>query len=485
MLSVAGITKRFGAVLANDAVSFDVAAGEVLGVLGENGAGKSTVMNIAGGLLTPDAGEIRIDGRAVAIDSPRTAARIGIGMVHQHFMLVEALTVEENLALGLVRAPRIDYAALRTRIDALGIPLDYTARVRDLPIAAQQRVEIVKALARDPRILILDEPTAVLAPAERDALFALVRKLKARGVATILISHKLEDILELCERVVVMRQGRVVATANAAGLARADLVRLVVGEDVPAPSRAARSPGAVVLEAHDLDAPGVRAATFTLHTGEVLGLAGVDGNGQSELVQLIAGMARASSGRLVYRLGGRTLEGLCPAARLRRAGLTHIAEDRLRHAAIGSLDLAANWLLTHLPFQGRFGITATGAAGASVETAITDYAIRARGPRAAMRELSGGNQQKLVIARELARNPDIVIAAYPTRGLDVRTQAFVKARLTAARDRGAAVLLVSNDLAEVMEIADRVMVMSAGRIHGPVDTAATTLAELGAWMTAR
>lgn len=500
LLALRGITKRYGELLANDAVSLEVAAGEVLGILGENGAGKSTLMNVLGGLTQADSGEIRLAGQPVIIDSPRAAAALGIGMVHQHYMLVPALTVAENFALGDTRwgAFPVDYHALEQRIgtlaQSLGMPIEFSARVRDLPIGAQQRVEILKALAREPRVLILDEPTAVLPPAERSALFNMVRTLRQRGVAIILISHKLEDMLEACDRVVVMRQGRVAATRPIAGASRGDLVRLVVGEEqLPANPRPVPALARVALKVEGLRArrsDGTLAfseVSFALHAGEVLGVAGVDGNGQSELVHILTGMAKPDAGRLVYRIADREHAGPLSAGTLRRLGLAHIAEDRLRHGAIGPLDLAANWLLTHLhlPRFNRLGWVAPGTASAHVRTAIVDYSIQTHGPSARLEELSGGNQQKLVIARELANRPAIVIAAYPTRGLDVRTMAFVKAQLLAARNRGAAVLVVSNDLAEITEIADSVMVMAGGHAHGPVPAATTTLQGLGAWMTGR
>jgi simple sugar transport system ATP-binding protein len=499
LLSVKGITKRYGAVVANDNVSFDLAPGEVLGVLGENGAGKSTLVKILGGLVRADAGEIRLSGQPATIDSPRVAAVHGIGMVHQHFMLVEALTVEENLALGDARWGRaaVDYAELRTHVGALAyelaMPVDFGARIRDLPVGAQQRVEILKALARNPRLLILDEPTAILATDERVALFAMIAKLRDREVATIIISHKLEDIFAICDRVAVMRHGRVVAVVRVAEQSPGSLVRLVVGDDVPASRRAPAVGTRVVLDVSGLRLRNADRALalddvrFSLHAGEVLGVAGVDGNGQSELVRVITGMTRPDAGRLLYRFGADDYLGPLEAGILRRLGMAHIAEDRLRHAAVGGLDLVANWLLTHLhvPTFNRGGWVATAPVADRVQTAIKDFSVKAPGPGAHFGELSGGNQQKLVVARELASSPDMIVAAYPTRGLDLRTIAFVKSQLLAARDRGAAVLVISNDVAEVLELADRVMVMSSGRIHGPVATQSATLEQLGAWMTAR
>ncbi|MDB5409609.1 MAG: hypothetical protein JWL84_4521 [Rhodospirillales bacterium] len=494
------IAKRFGATVANDGIDLTLAPGEVLGILGENGAGKSTLMNIIAGLLTPDSGEMLIDGREASLASPREAAAAGIAMVHQHFKLIGTLTVAENIALGDPRwgGRILRLAPLRREIGAvaagLGMAIDLDRRVDSLSVGEQQRVEILKVLSRRPRLLILDEPTAVLAQDERPGLFRMIAELASRGTAVIVISHKIEDIIESCGRVVVMRQGRVVDAAPVAGRTGAELVRMIVGDDLPP---VVRGGAAAQEEAALLTVEGVTVrrsngtlavdhANFTLRAGEILGLCGVDANGQSELVQVLTGMMRPDGGVLRYHLDGAP-PGWLDAAALRRLGLCHIPEDRHRHGILVGMALTANHLMTNLdrPVFNRRGWLRQGALDAGVERAIVDFAVTAPGPRALMAQLSGGNQQKLVLAREFAGAPRIVVAAHATRGLDQRTTTFVKQQLLRMRDAGAGVLLLSADLPEVWEIADRVMVMASGRLRGPVALNETSLQEVGHWMTAR
>jgi general nucleoside transport system ATP-binding protein len=497
LLELRGVTKRFPGVVANDDISLSLAPGEVLGVLGENGAGKSTLMNILAGLVVPDAGEIFIDGAPTHLTVPRDAVAAGIGMVHQHFKLIGALTVRENLALGDPRWGRrvVDYARLTATIGALardlGMGFEPAARIDDLSIGQRQQVEILKALARSPRILILDEPTSVLAPEERAGLFAMMARLKERGTGIILISHRLEDILETCDRVTVMRQGRVVGGGAVVGLTRADLVRMVVGNELPTIEHRASASGPLVLVVEGLTlrrpngSPAVAGASFELRAGEITALCGVDGNGQSELIELIAGMLAPQSGKLIYHLHGEQRPGPLAPARLRSLGVAHVPEDRQRRGVVAAFSLAGNWLLTNLwnaAFAPR-GWLRHDQARTRCGEAIRAYDIKARGPADLMRNLSGGNQQKLVLARELADAAELVLAAHATRGLDVRTIAFVLRELLRARDRGACVLLLSSDLDEVWEVADRVMVMSGGHLRGPVPLGATTRQEVGHWMT--
>jgi general nucleoside transport system ATP-binding protein len=497
LLELRGVTKRFPGVVANDDVSLSLAASEVLGVLGENGAGKSTLMNILAGLVIPDAGEIVLDGTPIRLATPRDAVAAGIGMVHQHFKLIDTLTVQENLALGDRSWGRrvVDYGRLNRTIGGLarelGMQFDPTARIERLSVGQQQQIEILKALSRNPRILILDEPTSVLAPEERGGLFAMIARLRERGTGVILISHRMEDILETCERVIVMRQGRVVGGGAVAGLDRATLVRMVVGESLPRLEHRSAHAGRPVLTVEDLvllrpnGLPAVAGASFELRAGEVTALCGVDGNGQSELIELIAGMRGPQGGKMVYHLRGGRHAGPMPPEALRALGVAHVPEDRLRYGLIGAFSLTDNWLLTNLwnaifapggwlrPEQGRI----------RCGQAIRAFDIRAGGPAARLRTLSGGNQQKFVLARELADTPQLIIAAHATRGLDVRTTDFVLRELLRARDRGAAVLLLSADLDEAWEVADQVMVMSRGHLRGPVPLAATTRHEVGHWMT--
>jgi simple sugar transport system ATP-binding protein len=460
-----------------------VAPGEVLGILGENGAGKSTLMNILAGLVRPDQGTVRLEGKRVSFKTPKDAIAAGIGMVHQNFKLVENLSVEENLALGDPRWGRglIDYRRLRSDLvlltDDLGIEVNPEAIIGELPIGKQQQVEIVKALWRRPRVLILDEPTAVLAPEERQGLIDLIRRMKAGGTAVILISHKLEDILACCDRVVVMRQGRVVDSGPVAGRSHADLVRMVVGGALaPVPHRHAQG-GDPLLSVADLEVRrsngtvAVAGASFDLRAGEILGLCGVEGNGQSELMQTLAGMLAPARGSVSST----------------SRGVAHIPEDRLRHGVIPSMTLAGNWLLRHLddPRFNRRGWLRWPQVRKILAQAVAAYDVKAPGVDARVDQLSGGNQQKLVLARELARNPSIILASHPSRGLDVRTVVFVHRALLEARDRGAAVLVLSADLAELWGIADRIMVMVEGRLRGPVPVAQTSQQEIGHWMTVR
>lgn len=499
LLELEGITKWFGPLTANNDVSFAVGRGEVVGVLGENGAGKSTLMNIISGLITADEGIVRLDGDVVRFDSPRAAAQAGIGMVHQHFKLVGALTVAENLALGDPRWGRgtLRLGRLKTDVlpiaERLGMAGSFDRRVDRLTVGEQQRVEIMKVLSRKPKLLILDEPTAVLSREERPALFKMVAELAAQGTAVLLISHKLEDILESCRRVVVMRQGCVVSVSDVGGKTRHDLIRLLVGDDLPAlvpRTESMAAPGKLLaVDSVSIRRPNGTLAldgiSFDLYPGEVLALCGVDGNGQTELVQMLAGLLAPDSGRLQYwfHAGG----GYLDPSQVRMGGVSHIPEDRLKDGVLSAASLADNFLLTQLN-DSRFnkaGWLFPKALGRVVEQAIGDFAIRAPGAETLMSQLSGGNQQKLVLARELTNDPKVVIAAHPTRGLDVQTIAFVNNQLLLKRAQGVGVLLSSADLNEVWQVADRIMVLSAGRLHGPVRLSDTSIQEVGRWMTER
>ena len=494
-LDLTGITKRYPAVLANDDISLVLRRGEVLGILGENGAGKSTLMKIVSGLASPDSGTIALGGHAVTFASPGEAIAAGIGMVHQHFKLVPTLSVVENIALGRPGSG-LPLRAVARRVAELaaeaGWQIDPAARVGSLDIGGQQRVEILRALFRDAKVLILDEPTAVLSQEDAASLFSMVRTLTARGVAVILISHKLDDIFTICDRVMVLRQGKVAGEGRVAELDRAMLVRLMIGQDLPVPARDARPAGAEALIEverlslrRDSGAMAVREASFSLRQGEILALAGIEGNGQRELVEALAGLRSAESGAIRYHLpsplgprrGNRALQ-------LRRAGLGHIPEDRHENGIVGAFDLAENFLLSHHHANHfrRSWLLDRRRARATVAAAISAFDIRAPGARARIGTLSGGNQQKLVLARELHDQPAVIIAAHPTRGLDVRTIAFVQQRLIEERARGAGVLLISADLSEIWQIADRIMVLAHGKLTGPVELGETSTAEIGAWM---
>jgi ABC-type uncharacterized transport system ATPase subunit len=497
ILEARGLTKSYGPLRANDNVSFSIFPGEIVGIVGENGAGKSTLVKMLGGAVAPDAGEINVAGKRVAMRSPVDAKQAGISLVHQHFKLIESLTVEENLVLGRpeLRHGVVDYKALRpgfARVAKdLGTELPFEARVSTLSVGGRQQVELVRALFHEPRLLILDEPTAVLPPNERERLLRFIQALKARGIATILISHKLDDLYDCCDRAVVMRGGRVVGSSDLRPADRAELVRLIVGAELPPPDTRHGSRGASVVSVRELvvhrddGTVAVDHATFDLHAGEIVGLCGVEGNGQTELLHALAGMRPVRSGDVVYGLGGHPASA-GDAAILRRIGVAHIPEDRLSHAVVPPFSLAMNWLLRRLGKRGfvTFGFLRHWAAIKATAEAISVNDVRASGPRARLSSLSGGNQQKFVIARELDGDVAVILAGHPTRGLDIRTVVAIRNRLVAERAKGTAILLLSADLSEAWDLADRIMVMARGKLRGPVPVAETSLAEIGHWMTA-
>lgn len=497
-LELRGIVKHFGDVVANEDVSLSLAHGQVIGILGENGAGKSTLMNIVSGLTTPDKGEILIDGRPVDLGSPRAAMAYGVGMVHQHFMLVPALTVVENVMLGQgrsggLRLPTAKVAAEISRLgDEIGMRIDPHARISDLGVGDQQRVEIVRALLGDARILILDEPTTVLTNEERERLFEIVRQLRGQGRSVILISHKLDDIFAICDRVVVLRRGRVVDERAIGEATRDGLVEAMVGADLPHPEKRATGGGAAaVLQVEAIAATGRHGervfenASFDLRAGEILALAGVEGNGQRELAEIVAGLRSPSEGSV--RFLDVPLDRRTSPRHLRRRGLRHVPEDRLASGVLPGEPLFENHLLSHFfrrPYARR-GWLSRRRARETVADLIREFDVRAPRPEVAMTTLSGGNQQKLVLGRELDGDIRVLIAAHPTRGLDLRTNAFIQEKLLDLRENGVGVLLISSDLEEIWEVADRIMVLAGGRLHGPVALTETTVQAVGAWMSGR
>ncbi len=495
VLELRGITKRFPGVVANDRVDFDLRRGEVHALLGENGAGKTTLMNVVYGLYRPDAGEIRIRGRAVTFHSPGDAIAHGIGMVHQHFMLIPVMTVAENIVLA--HEPRrhgllLDAEAARRRVEGLaaafGFAIDPEARVQDITVGQQQRVEILKVLDRKAGILILDEPTSVLTPQEAGELFDILRSLTRQGMSVVFISHKLNEVLAIADRITVLRRGRKVDTVPRQGATEEGLARMMVGREVllhveKPPAR----PGEPLLQVEDLrvlDDRGlerVRGVSLEVRAGEIVGVAGVDGNGQTELVEAVAGLRRPIGGRV--RVAGVDVSG-CGVRDMLDLGIGHIPQDRLRRGLVLDFTLAENIALHDYarPPNARLGWLFPDRLERRAAELIDRFDVRGGGPRTRASALSGGNQQKLVLARELGRDPRILLAAQPTRGLDVGAIEFVHRQLVDARSRGKAVLLVSLELDEILSLSDRILVMYEGRVVGEYGPGATE-EELGIAMT--
>ena len=481
-VSMRGITKRFPGVLANDCVDFEAAPGEVHALLGENGAGKSTLSHVLTGLYHADEGEIELFGERVAFTSPRDAIDAGVCMVHQHFRLVERFTVAENLVLGDKRGAgrrfRIDPRAVESQVRALGeryhLPVDPHAHVWQLGVGEQQRVEILNALYQDARVLILDEPTAVLTPEEADTLFLTLREIAAEGRTVIFISHKLHEVMAVSDRVTVLRAGKAIATVPTAGASAQSLASLMIGHDVEAAQRPAngRDAGAEVLEVEGLWAQGdrgvaaVKGVSLTLRAGEVVAVAGVAGNGQRELAETIAGVRPSTKGSL--RVDGRHLKSGDVRASF-DAGIRYVPEDRLGTGVSPSLSLAMNLELRSYRKSSLGPFLRLRKMRENAEKAIVDFDIRAPGPDVPAANLSGGNLQKVVIAREFAGEMKVLIAASPTRGLDVSAVATVHSYLLDAAARGTAVLLFSEDLDEILALNDRVVVMYEGQLSEVAD----------------
>jgi general nucleoside transport system ATP-binding protein len=494
VLELKGVTKKFGSVVANDRVDFDLVSGEVHALLGENGAGKSTLMSVLYGLYSPDAGEILVDGTPVQISSPSAAIRLGIGMVHQHFMLIDVMTVAENIVLGQEphRGGVLDMKAARTRVrelsDRYGLAVDPDARIEDITVGAQQRVEILKALYRDARILVLDEPTAVLTAQEARGLTGVLNRLKADGTAIVFISHKLGEVLEVADRITVLRRGKKVETVPRQGATERSLARLVVGRDVLlAVEKTPGKPDRSLLEVTDLhvrddrDLMQVSGLSLTVRSGEIVALAGVDGNGQQELVDAIAGLRSPDSGSVT--VDGTEIAG-GGVRTATRAGVAHIAQDRQQRGLVLPFTLAENLALREYraPQFSAWGWLRLSFIKERARKLLKEYDVRGGGPEAYAAALSGGNQQKVCVAREIASDPKLLIAHQPTRGLDVGAIEFVHSRLIAERDRGRAVLLVSLEYEEVKALADRILVIYEGQIAGEFAPDASE-EELGIAMT--
>ena len=486
-----GICKHFGAIRANDGIDLIIRPGEVLGIIGENGAGKSTLMGLLYGHLKPDAGELRIHGRVVRFRSPRDAIAAGIGMVHQEFVLVEPFTVLENLLLAGTRGPLLRRAAERVREELarfsrdLDLALDPDAIAGALPVGLRQRLEILKALLPGADILILDEPTAVLTPDESERLFTVLRRLAAQGCTVLFVTHKLREILAVTDRVSVMRAGRIVATVDTVATDADTLGELMIGRRLPGRERLDKvMPGAPMLEAVGLAAGGAHGVSlrdigFEVRQGEIVGIAGVAGNGQSELMAALAGLIPM---RGSLRIAGSEAMHLGVAAR-RALGLAHIPEDRRGMGLIAEFTAAENAILgdhRRSPFVRR-GLAAPAAIADAAARHMRDYDIRPLEPDAPANSLSGGNQQKLLCAREIARVPRCLVVGEPTRGVDIGAADFIHRRLLALKAAGAAILLVSSDLDEIRVLADRILVIEGGRIAGALGPAASPR-ELGLLM---
>ncbi|WP_207461715.1 ABC transporter ATP-binding protein [Azospirillum sp. SYSU D00513] len=495
-LETRAVNKWFGANHANRDVSLSVPKGTIHGIVGENGAGKSTIMSIVYGYLQPDGGEILVDGRALAVRGPRDALAAGIGMVHQHFMLVDPFTVLENVLLGAEGGWTLTRGMARARAELTRLARDYGLEVEldrpvgDLPVGAQQRVEILKALYRGADILILDEPTGVLTPQEADHLFRILRALRDQGKTLVIITHKLREIMELTDNVTVMRRGEVVANVRTADTDKERLAELMVGRKVQlrVDKRPAR-PGAEVLAVEGLrvrdpsGAERVRGVDLRVRAGEIVGIAGVSGNGQSELLEALGGMLPFAGGRV--RLHGQELpSGGLDARSLRGLGVGHVPEDRQRVGLVTGFSADENAILGHHDdpaYNGRLLLDRR-AVRARCEAEMEAYDVRPRDPRLPASGFSGGNQQKIVLAREMERNPGLLLVGQPTRGVDIGAIEFIHRRLVALRDEGKAILLVSVELDEILGLSDRVLVMFDGRIVGEVDPAGADERRLGLMM---
>ena len=498
VVELSGITKRFPGVVANSDVNLTVNAGEVHAVCGENGAGKSTLMKILYGMQQPDEGTITINGTQVRLRNPQDAIKAGIGMVHQHFMLADNLTVRENVLLGaeglhgIGRTARARLAELAKQT-GLNAPLD--TLLESLGVADRQRVEIVKVLYRGAKIIILDEPTAVLVPQEVDALFATVREMQARGFTFIFISHKLDEVRAIADTVTVIRRGTTVGTADPKTISSRELAEMMVGSELPSPEtrestvtdRDVLRVTRLQVKAEGSDRAVLSEITFTVHAGEVLGIAGVEGNGQTELVETIMGLRRPTAGKIELvdaERNARDLTRLGTLAR-REAGIGYIAEDRTRHGLLLTQPLWANRILGYQSREpvSRGQLLDIAGARTDTERIVQEYDVRTPGIEVPAGALSGGNQQKLVVGRELSGNPVLLIASHPTRGVDVGAQALIWEQIRQARHEGLAVLLISADLDELIGLSDTIQVMLRGRLVSEADPATVTPQELGSAMT--
>ncbi|HGE3052315.1 TPA: ABC transporter ATP-binding protein [Streptococcus pneumoniae] len=494
VIEMRDITKVFGGFVANDKINLHLRKGEIHALLGENGAGKSTLMNMLAGLLEPTSGEIAVNGQVVNLDSPSKAASLGIGMVHQHFMLVEAFTVAENIILGseLTKNGVLDIAGASKEIKALseryGLAVDPSAKVADISVGAQQRVEILKTLYRGADILIFDEPTAVLTPSEIDELMAIMKNLVKEGKSIILITHKLDEIRAVSDRVTVIRRGKSIETVEIAGATNADLAEMMVGRSVSFKTeKQASKPKEVVLSIKDLvvnenrGVPAVKNLSLDVRAGEIVGIAGIDGNGQSELIQAITGLRKVESGSI--ELKGDSIVGLHPR-QITELSVGHVPEDRHRDGLILEMMISENIALQtyYKEPHSKNGILNYSNITSYAKKLMEEFDARAASELVPAAALSGGNQQKAIIAREIDRDPDLLIVSQPTRGLDVGAIEYIHKRLIEERDNGKAVLVVSFELDEILNVSDRIAVIHDGKIQGIVSPETTNKQELGVLM---
>jgi len=493
-LEMHGITKRFPGVLANDRIDFDVNSGEVHALLGENGAGKSTLMKILYGMYHPDEGEILLNGKPVSISSPIDAINLGIGMIHQHFMLVQTLTVAENVVLGLPssRGPLTDLDRVSKRILELAaiysLKIDPSAYIWQLSVGQQQRVEIIKALYRGAALLILDEPTAVLTPQEVDELFVIMNQMVKDGHALIFISHKLHEVVEISNRVTVLRDGRKIGTRPTSETTKQDLANWMVGREVGfAPDRGHVELGEVRLQldhvscGSDRGTPGLRDVCLEVRSGEILGVAGVSGNGQRELAETITGLRKITEGRVF--LEGKDVTGLAPGELTNRM-LSYIPEERMRDGMIKEFSVSENMILREhqkMPYS-HSGFLHLRDIARHTDELISKFDVKTPSRDTLAKNLSGGNIQKVVLARELSRNPRTIVAAQPTRGLDIGATEYVRKQLLVERNKGAAILLISEDLDEILTLSDRIAVIYEGQIMDIVSCEVATPQKLGLLM---
>ena len=494
MLELKNITKTFGTVVANNDVSIKVEKGTIHAIVGENGAGKSTIMRIAYGFYNADSGEIFVDGQRVNIRNPHDAIALSIGMVHQHFMLVDTMTVAENIILGAETgsAANLDLDQANKDILALSnelrLGVDPKAVVEDLSVGQQQRVELLKALYRNAELLILDEPTAVLTPREVEEFFAILRRMKEQGKTIIIITHKLEEVLAISDDVTVMRDGKSVGNVKTAETSAKDLARMIVGRDVLLRvEKSDATPGETVLEVTNLKVGGKQGSTlegvsFTVRAGEIVGIAGIEGNGQTELIEALAGLCKVSSGTVEFE--GKNVTNFT-ARRLKELGIAHIPEDRHKRGLLLNSDLAENSILGvhYRPPVAAGGFMIGAAIDKRIHEIVENFDVRPPIPELAAKSLSGGNQQKLIIGREFELNPKLLLVSQPTRGVDIGAIEFIHRKLIGLRDAGSAVLLVSAELEEVTALADRLLVIRKGKIVGEVDPKTTSTEEIGLMMT--